>query len=117
MKVMVTENCRNALRHLRHEFGVRTVWVDAVCIDGGNAAERSDQLHLMTGKARRVYVWLGEPSGPDGASDRALDWMQAVSVDKNPLLGVRPRNFPKNMHWRDIFKTFRITPDVFRAST
>ena len=116
-KVFVTKNCRNALRHLRNQFGVRTVWVDAVCINSRDDNEKSGQIRLMTdiyGKARRVYIWLGEQS-QDSATDRALDWLRDISMDRYPLLSVRLANFPKNMHPREVIKSLRIIPDVFRA--
>src|SRR5271154_5613608 len=47
-KVMITKNCHNALCHLRDEFGVRTVWVDAVCISQSDNNEKKDQIQLMT---------------------------------------------------------------------
>ena len=117
-KVFVTKNCRDALRHLRNQFGVRTVWVDAVCINRSDVYEKSGQIRLMTdiyGKARRVYIWLGDQS-QDSAADRALDWLQDISADQYPLLGVRLGNFPKNMHPREVIKSLRIIPDIFRAS-
>ena len=115
-KVFVTKNCHNALRHLRDQFGVRTVWVDAVCISK-DVKEKSGQIRLMTeiyGKARRVFIWLGEHS-EENASDRALGWLQDISMDKWPLLGIRMSNFPKNMHWRELYKLFCVIPDVIRA--
>jgi Heterokaryon incompatibility protein (HET) len=117
-KVLVTKNCHNALRHLRDQFGLRTVWVDAVCINERNDDEKSGQIRLMTsiyGKARKVYIWLGEHS-EDSAADRALDWLQDISVYQLPLLGVRLSNFPKNMHPWEVIKLFGIIPDVIRAS-
>jgi hypothetical protein len=58
----VTLNCVIALRHLRHTQQTRTVWVDAICIDQDNIAERNTQVRIM-GKifaaAWRV-VFLGE---------------------------------------------------------
>jgi hypothetical protein len=116
-KVFVTENCRNALRHLRNQFGVRTVWVDAVCINGRDNKEKSGQIRLMTGiygKARRVYIWLGEQS-EDDASNRALDWLQNNSVGMSPLLSVRISTFPEVFHWREVVRLLQIIPDVFRA--
>ncbi|KAK4442000.1 heterokaryon incompatibility protein-domain-containing protein [Podospora aff. communis PSN243] len=45
------------------------LWVDALCIDQENVAERSHQVNLMAAiykAAARVVVWLG-PLEPDGA--------------------------------------------------
>ncbi|ETS82824.1 hypothetical protein PFICI_04700 [Pestalotiopsis fici W106-1] len=62
----VTVNCWSALRHLRHKYYKRMLWVDAICIDQRNTSdaiqERSKQIKLM-GKvyqwAKRVIIWLG----------------------------------------------------------
>ena len=116
-KVGITTNCRNGLRHLRNRIGVRTIWVDTVCI-APDMSDKNQQLPLMTsiyGKARKVYIWLGEPSEGD-VSERALDWLQAISVDTHPLLGVRFSNFPKNMHPWEVAKLIGFITQFIRAS-
>ena len=68
----ITQNLYNALRRLtnRHEWKPRLVakgdllWIDAICIDQNNKAERAQQVRLMTKlyeRAEKIYVWLGEP--------------------------------------------------------
>ncbi|KAK8101514.1 hypothetical protein PG999_011888 [Apiospora kogelbergensis] len=67
IRVPVTVNLEGALRHLRSPTNIRVLWVDALCIDQSDSAERSDQIRLMKStfsEARRVLVWLG-PSTPD----------------------------------------------------
>ncbi|KAI0456656.1 heterokaryon incompatibility protein-domain-containing protein [Xylaria acuta] len=59
----ITENLESALRHIRHPFARRVLWVDAVCIDQEDAEERGHQVQLMSqifSQAKRVIVWLGE---------------------------------------------------------
>jgi hypothetical protein len=59
---MVTENLYMALLHLR-KGKVTKVWVDALCINQKNMAERSIQVSQMAQVyqgASMVYVWLGE---------------------------------------------------------
>ncbi|KAK7995057.1 hypothetical protein PG990_013830 [Apiospora arundinis] len=66
-RLSVTENCWLALHSLRHEDRVRTLWVDAVCIDQscdqeGSIQERNHQIKLMGmvyNTASCVLVWLG----------------------------------------------------------
>lgn len=65
----------------RHDY----LWVDSICIDQANLAERASQVKLM----RRVYrqasqtlVWLGEQSED---TDRAIDFLVT--------LGQRVRDF------------------------
>ena len=62
----VTENLEAALRHLRLISTPRTFWIDAICIDQTNIAERSQQVELMGAiyeSAEQVQVWLGLESG------------------------------------------------------
>jgi Heterokaryon incompatibility protein (HET) len=58
----VTTNLERALQDLRLEGEIRTIWVDAVCIDQKNLAERSQQVSIMRtiySKASLVRVWIG----------------------------------------------------------
>ena len=62
----VTTNLCAALHSLRLEDTPRIVWIDAVCIDQSNVAERESQVGLMRKiyqQAIRVVIWLGT-SGP-----------------------------------------------------
>ncbi|KAI8954978.1 heterokaryon incompatibility protein-domain-containing protein [Xylaria longipes] len=59
----ITENLESALRHIRHPFARRVLWVDAICIDQEDDEERGHQVRLMSqifSQAERVIVWLGE---------------------------------------------------------
>lgn len=71
--VPITRNLAEALMHFRLPTEPRTLWVDALCIDQANFAERSQQVCLM----RDIYsscvvdlVWLG---GADATRARGLD--------------------------------------------
>lgn len=65
----VTKNLKAALLQLRDLNGEsRTFWVDAVCMNQDDRAEKSQQLPLMPriyGQAERVCVWLGEQDPED----------------------------------------------------
>jgi hypothetical protein len=57
--VEITESLWNALYYLRHTKEMRTLWVDAICIDQSNVEERSRQVPLMDfiyGRAQTVLV-------------------------------------------------------------
>jgi hypothetical protein len=61
---LVTENLAAALRRLRRTKEPRWLWIDAICIDQNNTAERSQQVAIMGEIYRRansVLIWLGEP--------------------------------------------------------
>lgn len=63
----VTPNCYAALQRLR-ELGESPVWIDAICINQKDNAEKSRQIPLMGkvySQARQVLVWLGF-SGVEG---------------------------------------------------
>jgi len=74
----VTENLSVALNHLRSATEVRTLWIDAVCINQCNLAERQIQVARMDviyRLAQRVIVWLG-PEDED--SSLALQTLERV---------------------------------------
>ena len=57
----VTENLWEALRRYREVDNIKTLWVDAVCIDQANNQERSQQILLMRriySESKRVLIWL-----------------------------------------------------------
>jgi hypothetical protein len=76
--VPVRRNLDRALRHFRRKDQERTLWIDAVCINQADDAEKSWQVKLMADiyrRAQRVLVWLGildeiEPSRPKSSSRR-----------------------------------------------
>lgn len=62
----VTINLHNALRRLRLPDEVRTLWVDAICINQNDVVERNAQVAIMADiytSAKQVCVWLGEDAG------------------------------------------------------
>ena len=64
--VRTTENLIVALHSLRHPDRVRVLWVDALCINQENCAERSAQVAIMDRiyrRADKVLIWLG-PAAP-----------------------------------------------------
>ena len=65
--LLVTPNCKSALRHLRLTDKSRILWIDAICIDQGKTdhaiSERNAQVALMGeiyANAERTLCWLGE---------------------------------------------------------
>ncbi|RTE80930.1 hypothetical protein BHE90_004561 [Fusarium euwallaceae] len=73
---MVMENAAAVLRRLRVSGRVRTIWMDAICINQRDKAEKECQLPLMTRiyqEAKQVCVWLGE------LTDGALVGMKSIN--------------------------------------
>lgn len=63
--VKATRNCESALRRVRSITDARIIWIDALCIDQSNFAERGHQVHKMPhiyANASKVIVYLGEAS-------------------------------------------------------
>ena len=92
----VTANLKSALIRLRKDDVPRVLWVDAVCIDQSNLAERASQVSHMRSiykRAAQVLVWLGpEDEGSDHAfplCERiARNWSTVVQ-ETGPLDGTR----------------------------
>lgn len=71
----ITSNCRDALLAARRRYGAVTIWVDAICINQGDDAEKVVQIELMNEIytwAHTTLVWLGKG---DVFSDVALTWL------------------------------------------
>ncbi|KAK0641445.1 heterokaryon incompatibility protein-domain-containing protein [Cercophora newfieldiana] len=63
MPFPVTRNCEMALKRVRGRWSNRCIWIDAVCIDQTNDAERGHQVQLMPdiySRAKTVIVYVGE---------------------------------------------------------
>ncbi|GAB1309799.1 hypothetical protein MFIFM68171_00009 [Madurella fahalii] len=58
----VSQKLEEALKAVRSPNTLRTVWIDAICIDQTNVHEKSHQVPMMDriyGLADKVCVWLG----------------------------------------------------------
>ncbi|KAK4555892.1 hypothetical protein LTR86_007112 [Recurvomyces mirabilis] len=74
----------NALRGLRLHNSTRVIWIDALCIDQGNAEERASQVLLMAkiySSATRTLIWLGEAYGNDAKALQCLHTLAQCSND------------------------------------
>jgi len=74
----ITQNCYNALAALCARHDALTIWVDSICINQQDNAEKNDQIQLMEdiySWAQVVYIWLGD-STPQ--SDAAIDCLGLV---------------------------------------
>jgi hypothetical protein len=119
--VPITENCRDALVQIRHLYGKRwfsgsriRIWVDAICINQNDEAEKAQQIPLMEaiyGKADRVILWLGKDTR---SSDNAMDWISVESLKHSSLMGVRWQSFPRNMYPREQWRLLKNIPEILR---
>jgi len=82
-ELTVGENLYAALKVLQHSrTTIRYLWVDAICINQTNLAERSQQVGLMNAIyrcAERVVVWLGsEADDSDFAIETIRRWSKEI---------------------------------------
>ncbi|KAE8447302.1 hypothetical protein EG329_010860 [Mollisiaceae sp. DMI_Dod_QoI] len=76
--VPVTTNLESALRHLRAK-GLGSFWIDAICINQEDKAEKNQQLLWMGSiyrRAKEVHAWIGE-----GADDFNQSFPSNVAND------------------------------------
>jgi hypothetical protein len=93
----ITSDLEFALRHLRRRSGggPRTIWVDQLCIDQNNYAERNHQVSIMTSifsTASKVLVWLGPSTA---SSEHAMNYL--AKFQDIPPLAESARNFLTSM--------------------
>ncbi|KAF8858581.1 HET-domain-containing protein [Acephala macrosclerotiorum] len=95
LKLPITANLDAALRRLRYPDRARRLWVDAICINQADDAERSHQVQNMQeiyACASRVIIWLGEESKADAL---AFDSLQRLhDRQRSPLQLGLYRNSP-----------------------
>lgn len=91
----VTTNLFSALQHLRDEHSVRTLWIDAICINQEDLKERQSQVLLMGDiytRSDRAVVWLGPDPVSDGIN-HLFDLMQTIPDLPSPHLSKRETTF------------------------
>ena len=74
--ISVTQNLASALPYLRKKDKPRVFWVDAICVNQQDRAERGHQVKRMAAlysMASQVIVWLGPESQNSTSALRALD--------------------------------------------
>ena len=75
----IGDNLTSALQYFRRYHPLEYMWVDAICIDQANLAERGLQILRMAriyGAAQRIIVWLGPEYGD---SSLALDFIRSLA--------------------------------------
>ncbi|KAL1843989.1 hypothetical protein VTJ49DRAFT_6393 [Mycothermus thermophilus] len=126
-RLLVSVNLYNLLRRLREPAASKTFWIDALCTNQDDFAERASQVLLMADiyrRARAVALWLGEEDDetktafaladqlahhPECNSDggfappvptAGLDLLDGSGLAR---LGLPPKDSPA---WRALFKIF-----------
>jgi len=102
----VTKNLRDALRHIRSEQGVKIIWVDAICINQADLAERNTQVQMMRAIYSNASVMNAWISNAEGDAELALPFIESFSYVFNQdnrirsILLVTHQNL-EDMSWAD----------------
>jgi hypothetical protein len=99
----VTHTLSLALRALRHKRSLRTLWIDAICINQEDWEEKSQQvskLRKIYAMASKVCIWLGEA---DDDSKIAIDFIKH-SVLKLENLDELFKNQDGVLGWRAMIR-------------
>ncbi|KAF2119337.1 heterokaryon incompatibility protein-domain-containing protein [Lophiotrema nucula] len=63
--LVITPVVASILQALRHQDSIKTLWIDAICIDQSSIAEKNVQVPRMDTiyrDAQKVWIWLGRGS-------------------------------------------------------
>ncbi|KAH6683968.1 heterokaryon incompatibility protein-domain-containing protein [Halenospora varia] len=108
----VRENLVDALESLRHKSGPKSLWIDALCINQDDIAERNElvtRMNLTYRQAMRVVVWLGKSDENSVSIFRRLkqigSWKQSesLSFSMNQLLGEGFLSLLKRPYWKRLW--------------
>ncbi|KAK7433354.1 hypothetical protein QQZ08_000294 [Neonectria magnoliae] len=84
--LFITKNLYSALVRLRHKQRIKTLWIDALCINQKNIPEKNIQVPLMRTiyqSCMRVVIWIGEENSYTKSAFQALEFM-AARKEANP---------------------------------
>ncbi|KAK4451984.1 heterokaryon incompatibility protein-domain-containing protein [Podospora aff. communis PSN243] len=90
-RVAVTKNLYSAIAQLRRQCFTGYIWIDALCINQCDTAEKNSQVPLMAriySQADNVLIWLGPES--DGGALRAVQQLGVLfreQVRNHPASG------------------------------
>ncbi|KAF4452316.1 hypothetical protein F53441_4834 [Fusarium austroafricanum] len=101
--ISITPNLHSALIHLRSPDTIRTLWVDALCINQFVHGERNQQVRIMGDifkSARQVVVWLGE------AADNSHLVFQHLADEtiQDSIMNRAPPPQDKRLAWNALLK-------------
>lgn len=116
----VGESLFQALVHLRLPTARRLLWVDALCINQSDTAERNHQVRRMAAiysGAYRVLVWLGlETTSSQGAFDFVRTAYQRSPYNREELKNDQGWLFLEDLCNREYWKRVWIVQEICLAS-
>ncbi|KAK3985494.1 HET-domain-containing protein [Cladorrhinum sp. PSN332] len=111
-----------ALLRLRDTTEPRTIWIDAICINQDDVAERNNQVAQMRdvySKATRVVVWLGNGDCRGKFGMHILErWARAAKKIEDKWMPIVKSN-PIGKHefyaeWTALYRGFQVNKFSFR---
>lgn len=112
----VTNNLFDALQYMRHTEELRTLWIDAVCINQDDLEERSKQVLRMRDiytMAAKVEVWLGRIQ--DENDELAIDLVRRLGAIVENSEEALAQGFSAQYQDRFIEEFGACTPQVLRG--
>ncbi|KAH8822065.1 heterokaryon incompatibility protein-domain-containing protein [Xylogone sp. PMI_703] len=111
----VTRNLDIVLRYLRHRDRSRTLWIDAICINQHDIAERSNQVRIMAdiySLATDATIWLGPEQNH---SDHAMEILTRISSAIRDPENFNPNTAIAHQSWDKILPYLPDSPQDFEA--
>ncbi|KAI2602040.1 heterokaryon incompatibility protein-domain-containing protein [Hypoxylon sp. NC1633] len=88
---LVTKHLLTILHDLRKQDTTREIWIDAICINQEDEAEKTHQVRLMSriySEARSTLIWLGGPT-----TQQLRDQKTGVEFDPSDIHAPLPEGF------------------------
>ena len=86
--MLITTNLEQALRHLRYDDVASGIWIDLICINQKDDAEKSIQVSSMDeifGSAACVLAWLGPEKDYSDIAINFLSWLGRDNPDQSAM--------------------------------
>lgn len=114
----ITKNLAEALPYLRYQDRPRVLWIDAICVNQQDLAERSRQVIRMADLyklADRVVVWLGSDKNESGHGLRIMEELSS-QINVNWLRRtIEPKSDQAAKHWSDVNQELPYDDNDLRA--
>ena len=114
----VTENLHDALYHIRALQDESLFWIDAICINQQDMAEKTTQVQMMFdiySKASEVTVWLGKEEDLEDAqtafgylNDAFLAIEESNTSDPNAPYAALESSGLFQPRWMQVYSIFRL---------
>ena len=125
IEIPVALSLHGALGALRHPSRPTMVWIDALCIDQQNGAERTQQVHRMTdiySNANSVAIWLGPEADGSDLATNILKRVADEADDPQRVLSFLTRKLTRNtlgtvvaLFEREYWQRLWVVQEVFHA--